>query len=186
MRCRDAREKLSVQRGEDLDALDAGDLQEHLQQCSSCQELARRVRRMSGLRCEPVKPVQSGLSTERIMQAVQQQRRITQQFEDIRKQQQLRMQRSRPVMVAGVAIGVFTLSSIPLLMLAAMILQTNLVLKGLYLLSGVIDLAIILAQYLQAGLTVIAHNSWLLSGLAFAVVMMMGMWVRLMRAPREV
>ena len=59
------------------------------------------------------------------MQAIQQQRRISQQLEDIRTLQQTRVQRWRAVGAATVAIGAFTLSSIPLLLLAAMILLGN-------------------------------------------------------------
>ncbi len=84
------------------------------------------------------------------------------------------------------AISFFTLSSIPLLLLAITIIQTDLVLKALTLLNGVIDTLIILSQYLQTGLTVVTRNTWLLSGVAFACVIMMGMWLRLMRQPQEV
>jgi hypothetical protein len=51
--------------------------------------------------------------------------------------------------------------------------------------GGIIDIFIILAQYLQEGLTLLTYNSWLLSGMALAVVVMMGMWLRLMRSPQE-
>jgi hypothetical protein len=42
-----------------------------------------------------------------------------------------------------------------------------------------------LTGYLQAGLTLITSQTWLLSGVALVVVVMMGMWLRLMRIPRE-
>jgi hypothetical protein len=53
------------------------------------------------------------------------------------------------------------------------------------LLSGIIDVFIILGQNLQEDLTALTRNSWLLSGMAFAVVVMMGVWLRLMRYPQE-
>jgi len=53
------------------------------------------------------------------------------------------------------------------------------------LLTGVIEAFIILTQYLQNGLIMLMYNNWLLSGVAFALVVMMGMWLRLMRPPQE-
>jgi hypothetical protein len=81
--------------------------------------------------------------------------------------------------------GFFTLGSIPLLILAITIIQTDLVVKALSLLSSVIDILFVVAQYLQVGLTLVTRNNWLLSGVAFVVVVMMGMWLRLMRPPQE-
>ena len=52
-------------------------------------------------------------------------------------------------------------------------------------LSGFIDALYMLTGYLQAGLTLITSQTWLLSGFALVVVVMMGMWLRLMRYPRE-
>jgi hypothetical protein len=84
------------------------------------------------------------------------------------------------------ALSFFTLGSIPLLILAIAIIQTDLVVKSLSLLSSVIDILIVFSQYLQVGLILVTRNNWLLSGVAFAVVVMMGMWLRLMRPPHEV
>jgi len=66
------------------------------------------------------------------------------------------------------------------------IIQTDFAAKALSLLSGIIDIFIIFAQYIQEELTLLTRNSWLLSVMAFAVVIMMGMWLRLMRYPQEV
>jgi len=71
------------------------------------------------------------------------------------------------------------------LLFAIILIQTDLAVKILSLLNGVIDVVIILAQYSQEGLTLATRNNWLLSGVAFAVVVMMGMWLRLMRHPQE-
>ena len=128
----------------------------------------------------------SGISTERIMRAVQQQQRITHQIEDLREQQATRVQRLRPVGAAIVALGLFTLCSIPLLLLALMIVQTDLAVQVLAFLNSTIDLLMIITQYIQAGLILVTRNTWLLSGVALAVVIMTGMWLRLMRPPREV
>ncbi len=128
----------------------------------------------------------SSISTERIMRAVQQQQRITHQIEDLREQQLTRVRRLRPVGAAIAALGLFTLCSIPLLLLALMIVQTDLAVQVLAFLNSTIDLLMIITQYIQAGLILVTRNTWLLSGVALAVVIMTGMWLRLMRPPREI
>lgn len=119
------------------------------------------------------------------MQAVLQQSRIIQQLEELHAQQQLRMARLRTIGTLLAAIGFFTLGSLPLLVLAIAIIQTDLVVKALSLLSSSIDILFVIGQYLQLGLTLVTHNNWLLSFVAFSVVVMMGMWLRLMRPPQE-
>jgi len=57
--------------------------------------------------------------------------------------------------------------------------------KALSLLSSGIDILFVSAQYFQIGLTLVTRNNWLLSAVAFSVVIMMGMWLRLMRPPQE-
>jgi hypothetical protein len=85
----------------------------------------------------------------------------------------------------GVAISIFILSSIPLIILAMLILQTDAVVNTLSVLNNVLDVFFILIQYLQNGLTMLTYNNWLLSGFALAMVVMTGMWLRLMRPPQE-
>lgn len=119
------------------------------------------------------------------MRAVQQQQRISRQLEDLRQQQQQRVQRLRPVGAAIAALGLFTLCSIPLLLLAFMIVQTDQAVALLALLNNVIDALMIVAQYIQAGLILVTRNSWLLSGMALLVVIMVAMWLYLMRPPQE-
>jgi hypothetical protein len=53
------------------------------------------------------------------------------------------------------------------------------------LLSDGIAALVILAQYLQAGLALVTRDNWLLPGVALVLVVMMGMWLGLMRYPRE-
>ncbi len=53
-------------------------------------------------------------------------------------------------------------------------------------LSDAVGVLIVLAQYIQAGLLLVTRNNLLLSGLAFVLVVMMAMWLRLMRHPQEV
>jgi hypothetical protein len=49
----------------------------------------------------------------------------------------------------------------------------------------VIDMLFISGKYLQEGLAWATRNNLLLSAMAFAFVVMMGVWLRLMRYPRE-
>ncbi|MBE3559798.1 MAG: zf-HC2 domain-containing protein [Ktedonobacteraceae bacterium] len=187
MRCHDARKWLDARYDGDSDLApsDAQALDQHLQQCTTCRAFEQKLQRMHAIFSSSAPRRQVGITTDRIMLAIQQQQRITQQLQDIRQQQQSRVERIRSIGAAFAALSIFTISSIPLLLLAMTIVQTDLVVKGLYWLNGVIDICIILAQYLQIGLATATHNSWLLSGIAFIVVIMMGMWLRLMRPPQE-
>lgn len=194
MRCRDAKHKLVAQRDGDKPESDSSTLQEHLQMCSACRSFEEGQHHLDHLFQTSLPSHQNmhqdqnvmhkGISTEQIMQAVHRQQRITQQLEDIRKQQQSRMARWSPIGSAVAAITFFTLGSVPLLLLAITILQTDLMIKALSALNGVIDSLVILASYCQEGVLVVTRDSWLLSGLAFAVVVMMGMWLHLMRPPQ--
>jgi Putative zinc-finger len=187
MRCRNAKEWLGAQRDGTLEASIASALQEHLHQCQECQAFDRQQRRIEHTLHATPPPVHiaATISTNSIMQAIQQQKRVTDQLDHIHTQQLTRIESMKTVGAASVALGLFTLSSIPLLVVAIAIVQTDLVLKALTLCNGVIDLFIILAQYLQTGLTLVTRDNWLLSGVALGVVIMMGMWLRLMRSPQE-
>jgi predicted anti-sigma-YlaC factor YlaD len=185
MHCRNAKQWLSAQCDHDLAQSDVKALQEHLQECSGCRAFQKHQACLDTVFCNQAPRIQTRISTEKIMLAIQQQKRITQQLEDLRTQQQSRMERWRTVGAACIALGFFTLSSIPLLLLAILITQTDFMVKVLLLLNDVIDMFVILAQYLQIGLTLVTRDNGLLSAIAFAVVVMMGMWLRLMRHPRR-
>jgi hypothetical protein len=195
MRCRDAKKWLSAQRDGDLEPLHAKALEEHLAHCGSCHREAQEQRhfdtiigsindRVSNTDTPLVRP--ASISTDQIMRAIQKQKHITSQLEDLRRQQQMRVSRMRTVGTVSAALGFLILSSIPLMFLVIVFLQTDLALDALSLLNGVIDGGIVLGQYVQTGLTLVTRDNLLLSGLAFAVVVMMGMWLRLMRSPQEV
>jgi hypothetical protein len=185
MRCRDAKNWLNVQRDGDLELPIATDLQQHLRRCHACREFARQQPCPEAPLHIPRTPVQASISTQQIMHAVKQQQCITRQLEELRQQQRMRIERMRTIGAMGVAIGIFTLSSIPLLFLAMLILQADIVMNTLPLLNGIVDVFFILAQYLQNVLVMLMHNNWLLSGVALVMVIMMGMWLRLMRPPQE-
>jgi hypothetical protein len=83
------------------------------------------------------------------------------------------------------AITFFTLGSIPLLLLALTIVRPDLLEKTLSLLSDGVGVLIVLTQYTQTGLTLLSSDNRLLLSTAFVIVVMMGMWLRLMRHPQE-
>ncbi|GCF10598.1 zf-HC2 domain-containing protein [Dictyobacter arantiisoli] len=200
MRCRDAKEWLSAQRDGELDPSDssyAKALQEHLSECASCRTFAHQQQSLdavfSSFQVTTTRTATSetpvacpvSISTDKIMRAIQQQNHITHQLEDLRQQQKSRIERFRTAGAVGTALGLLTLSSIPLLFLIITLLQTDLALKMLAFFNGAIDEGIVFGQYTQTGLTLVTRDNWLLSALGFAVVVMMGMWLRLMRPPQE-
>ncbi len=192
MRCREAKLWLAAQHEGETSQSDISLLQEHLRQCPVCHELELRQQRLDallrsqqGLPAQSSLPVSSSISTERIMLAVQQQRRVTQQLEDIRTQQRSRIARFHIVGPSLAAIIFFTLGSIPLLFFAITIVQPDLGVNALSLVSDGLSVLVSLAPYIQSGMTVAAQNNWLLASAAFIFVVMMGMWLRLMRYPQE-
>lgn len=206
MRCRDAKRWLTAQRDDDLarpnevpkaiadtqpgheEDQDVSALREHLQQCSTCRDITQQQQTVhTQLRTvtSAAPRVPAPVSTDKIMLAIYQRKQVTDQFEELRSKQQSRVARMRVPGITIAALTFFTLGSIPLLALAITITQTDLVVKSLTLLGYGIDILIVLAHYLQAGLTMATGNSWLLSGVAFAAVVMMGIWLRLMRYPQE-
>jgi predicted anti-sigma-YlaC factor YlaD len=191
MRCRNAKEWLGAQRdiNNELPEAQKVKIKEHLKECAFCrarEQQHRQIETMLVTTTPKVPPIQSAsISTNDVMRAIKQQKKISQQVEEIQRQQQIRMARMRTVGAASAALAFFTLSSVPLLFLAITIIQTDLALKTLAFLNDLIEVLIIGGQYLQMGLILVTRDNWLLSGMAFVVVVMMGMWLRLMRAPQE-
>ncbi len=186
MRCRDAKEFIAAQRDGDLAESEASSLREHLKECSECRAFEQQLRSIDSLLCSSAPRTRVHVSTEHIMLAVEEQRRISQQLEDIRSQQQSRVARLRPMGAGLAALVFFTLGSIPLLLLAITIIQSDLVVKAVSSpFTVVIDMLFISGKYLQEGLAWATRNNLLLSAMAFAFVVMMGVWLRLMRYPRE-
>ena|SRR5689334_16344167 len=182
MHCRDdANASLDSQRNRDPDARQTLVAPE----CDTGRDAPHSQPRLEDAIDVPTPLIRASISTDRIMYAIQQQRRATQQLEDIRRQQHTRVEQIGPVAAAASALGLFLLSSIPLLCFAVLLIKSDVVAGLISLLGGVLDVCMIVTQYLQGELTLLTHNSLLLSGLAFAVVVMMGMWFRLMRPPRE-
>jgi hypothetical protein len=128
----------------------------------------------------------TGISTERIMQAVEEQRRVSQQLEDLRLQQKQRTAHLRTIglkfigvlwCISGALAGGFVL---------LLIMQPALLDRTLNSLDDSIALLVLLAEQIRLGLSLIPSSSWLLSAAALAVVLMMGLWIRLMRHPQDV
>ncbi len=185
MRCRDAKQRLTAQRETESEQPDVLQLREHLKQCSGCHSFEQRQAHLNTLLPPTPARIYSGISTERIMQAVEKQKRISQQLEHIQSQQQARLARVGKAgpKIAGAAFLATGALATGLLFL--FLFQPELFMSLLSTLSGFIDALYLLAGYLQAGLTLITSQSWLLSGVALVVVVMMGMWLGLMRHPRE-
>jgi hypothetical protein len=185
MRCQEAKHWLTVQRDSDLAQEELQQLQEHLKACPDCGAFEQQQRSLESALHLSAPYTRTSISTTNIMRAIQRQRTITQQLEDIRQQQQSRIARLRPAGTVIAAISFFTLGCIPLLLLAITLIQTDLVVNVLSTLRGVLDRVFILGEYLQETLSLLTHNNWLLSLAAFAFVLMMGMWLHLMRRPSE-
>jgi predicted anti-sigma-YlaC factor YlaD len=182
MRCRDAKFWLTVQRDDDPVQSEVSTVQEHLQRCGGCRSFEQNQQRLDILLPHGRESLErAGISTERIMLAIQQHKRITQQLEDIRTKQQSRIARLHRV-GPSMAVVCFALAALPLLVFAV---EPQLIVKVFTLLSGGIEAFFMIAQYVEAELLLITHNSLLLSGVALALVMMMGLWLRLMRYPQE-
>jgi len=185
MRCRDAKQQLTAQRETEPEQSDVLQLQEHLKRCSGCHSFERRQTYLTTL-LEPASVrMYRAISTERIMQAVERHKRNSQQLEHIQRQQQARlarMGRAGPK-IAGMAFLVT--GALATGLFALFLFQPEVFISLLSTLSGFIDALYMLTGYLQAGLTLITSQTWLLSGVALVVVVMMGMWLRLMRYPRE-
>lgn len=125
------------------------------------------------------------ISTERIMQAVEQQRRISQQLEDLRTQQRQRTAFLRTTGLKWIAALCGVSGVLALTFLILLIVQPGLLARTLDALGGVIGFLVMLEESIRQELALIPLSNWLLSGAALLVVLMMVLWVRLMRPPRE-
>jgi hypothetical protein len=178
MRCHDAKRELSAQRGERL-------AQPAERSCRD-EDAHTSSEQRASLAENPSARVCAGISTERIMHAVERQRRITQQLDDLRAQQQ---QRTAFLRTTGLKLLAWLVCAFVLLLGAFSILsvlQPILLVHLLTLLSSTIALLLAVGVDIQESLPLIPSNNWVLSGTALAVVLMTVMWLRLMRHPREV
>jgi hypothetical protein len=185
MRCRDAKVWLTAQRENDLKQSQVTAFHEDVKHRSACHTHEQYYQRTDFGLNSPTPRMFTSISTERIMQAVERQKRITEQFEDLRTQQRTRIARLRIFTPRFATLTYLSMGFISLLLLALLIFNTDIVVNVLESFGGVIDILAILAQYLQSGLAFVLHQEWLLSAMALVLVLMMGMWLRLMRHPQE-
>jgi hypothetical protein len=127
----------------------------------------------------------SSITTERIMRAVEQQRRITDQLVGLQAQQQARVARvkraGKKLLVAMIVLtAVVTLG-----LLILFIFLPDQFLAVLSFSSGAIDIIVQLARYVSPGLAFITQQNWFLAGAALVIVVMVGIWIHLMRTPQE-
>src|SRR5579863_2667277 len=191
MYCREAKLWLTARRDGDLSPADAVKLRDHLKECPVCEAYERYLQSLETKPIVPTVPtmssprVYSSISTERIMMAVERQRRITAQLADIRTQQQSRIARLHVVGPTVAAIIFFTIGCVPLLLLGVTVFQPDLLVNLLSLPGDGLDTLIVLAQYLQSEISLVTRDNWLMSGIALVFVILMGMWLRLMRHPQK-
>jgi hypothetical protein len=133
----------------------------------------------------PVVPCSGGrhtISTERIMQAVEMQKCITQQLEDLhaRQKQRATQLRKTGLILTGSMFFSSVLLSIALTILY--IFQPDILLQLLTPAGTLLASLVAVEGSIQMELS----NSWLLAGATLAIVLMMVLWLRLMRYPPEV
>jgi hypothetical protein len=183
MRSRDAKDPLTVQRTSHPAQPAEYDTTEQTRKCSSCSEYDRRNEQPTQL----LEPSPScTISTERIMQAVEQQRRITQQLDDLcTKQQQraVRLYRTSLKFLLGMSLSFGILASV---FIVLSLIQPDILVQLLAKLSDTIAILVAVEEGIKTTLSLIPSNSWLLSGAALVIVLMVGMWLRLMRYPQKV
>jgi hypothetical protein len=125
------------------------------------------------------------ISTERIMRAVEQQRRISQQLEDLRIRQVQRTVVLRKTGVKLLLILNFCMGLLAGALVLVSIFQPDVLVRLLTWLSDTIAMLIAVADGIRVACSLIPPNSWLFSGAALAIVLLTGMWLRLMRCPQE-
>jgi hypothetical protein len=119
------------------------------------------------------------------MQAVEEQRRVSQQLEDLRLQQQRRaayLSRAglKCIVVLWCLLGALAGGFVLLLFLEPALLD-----RTLNALGDTIAFLVILAEQIKLALSLIPSSSWTLSAAALLVVLMMGLWIGLMRHPQD-
>ncbi len=184
MRCRDAKYRLTAQHEGDLLQPGVAPIQEHLDRCHNCRSFERHQQRLDTMLKPPAPHLYQPISTGRIMQAVQQERQLTQQLEDIRTQQKTRVARLR-ILPSLIALAFTSTGGLAVLLLGLAFFQPDMLVKILSLVGDGIEVVFLVIQYLQTSLALITRNDLILSGIALVLVIMMGMWLRLMRYPQE-
>jgi predicted anti-sigma-YlaC factor YlaD len=187
MDCQQAKRSLIAQRDHADTPTEFQDeaVREHLRGCPTCRAYEQRLRHMQVVQPSSVQRVYSSISTERIMQAVAQEKFAAKQVEAMRVQQQRRMVQQRSIVLPTLLIVAFTLLVIPLLLATVAMIEPDMVANMPPALSGLIYMIMLGVQYLHTGSALITKDTALLVIGALALVIMVGMWLRLMRSPRQ-
>src|SRR5258708_24043515 len=151
MRCGEGKYWRSAEGDNDIAQPESSTRQEHLKQCTGCRAHEHRQQRLDTLLRTPTTHMHPSVSTQRIMQEVEQQIRITRQLEDLRARQQSRVARLRIFTPKFAAFAYLTIGLISLSLLALFIFHTDLVIKALALVNNGIDALMVLARYIQKG-----------------------------------
>lgn len=187
MNCQQAKRSLIAQRDHSDTPTKSQDeaVREHLRGCPACQVFEQRLRRAQMVQPPLVQRVYSSISTERIMQAVAQEKFAAKQVEAMRVQQQRRMVQQRSIVLPTLLIIAFALLVIPLLLATVAMIEPDIMANMPPALSGLIYMMMLGVQYLHTGSLLITKDTALLIIGALALVIMVGMWLRLMRSPRQ-
>jgi hypothetical protein len=120
------------------------------------------------------------------MQAVEQQKRVTQELEDLCVRQQASAQRLRQTTISLMvgASGVCGLLALTFILLT--LFQPEILAHLLNLAGSTIALGFAVGEEIKTALAPLPSNSWFFSGVALAIVAMVGLWLHLMHCPREV
>jgi predicted anti-sigma-YlaC factor YlaD len=186
MRCRDAKKRLTAQRDMQPAAGETSQVQEHLRQCSNCFTFEKRQQRLDGMLQATSPQPFPNVPTERIMRAVERQQRISQQLTHMQATQHARFARISKAGLAIAALVVLLTAGLTIGGIVLFIVQPDILLNLLDTSGGIADVGVALALDIQAGLALVSQQNWLLSVAALAFVVMSGIWLRLMRAPKVV
>ncbi|WP_376796177.1 hypothetical protein [Thermogemmatispora sp.] len=187
MRCRDARAWLCEEHS-DSEAETArlrSEVLSHLALCPACRQYAQQQRRLQQLLGASFSPVSCRISTAQIMQAIYLRQRTTRQLEELHQQQRTRLARLQ-TLSSLFLVSLFILTAgIPFLLFLLFFNQPELLVRTLLLLSDMVDAFLVMLTYLRLGLSFVSQDNLLLAGLAFLLLLLSAMWLRLMRAPQE-
>jgi hypothetical protein len=172
--------------GGSLTATEKQDLDQHLGTCSVCRASEQNLQQLEHLFERQPTRTCGRTSTGNIMLAIQKQKYITAQLDDLREKQQSRWARIRRASVLCAVGSVLLVASLPLFLLAIILVRGEMAVSTLTSLQGILDLFIVSGNLVQAGIMRLSQDNWLLATVALAVVLMMGIWLRLMRYPQEV
>jgi succinyl-CoA synthetase alpha subunit len=125
------------------------------------------------------------ISTERIMRAVEEHRRVSQQLEDLRLQQKRRTARLRTVGLKLMGILWCLTGALVVSFALILLLQPVLFERLVNSLDDAIAIIVMVTEQIKLGLSLNPSASWLLSVAALVVVLLTGLWIRLMRYPQD-